>query len=80
MPHLVFGMHCFTVWQFLGMVEKLRKANFSYVICVCPSVRPSVRSNGTTELPLEGYSLNLLFENLWKICRGHSGFTKIAEE
>jgi hypothetical protein len=38
---------------FLGAFAKLRKATISFVI--------SVRSHGTTRLPLEGFSRNFMF-------------------
>ena len=39
----------------LGTFEKLRKASISFVMSVCPSVRPSVFPYGTTRLSLEGF-------------------------
>jgi hypothetical protein len=35
----------------------------------CPSVYLSVRPHGTTRLPLDGFSLNLIFGYFSKICR-----------
>ena len=35
----------------LGAIAKLRKATISFVMSVCPSVRP----RGTTRLPLDGF-------------------------
>jgi len=50
----------------LGAFAKLRKATISFVMSVCPpippSVRPSICPHGTTRLPLEGVSLNLIFD------------------
>jgi len=46
--------------QFLGAFGKLRKATINFVM--------SVRSHGTTRLPLDGFSWNLIFEDLSKIC------------
>jgi len=40
------------------------KATVSFVISVCPSVRP----HGTARLPLDGFSLNLIFGYFSKIC------------
>ena len=37
---------------FAGAFAKLRKTNISFIMSVCPSVRPSVRPHGTTRLPL----------------------------
>jgi hypothetical protein len=42
-------------------------------VCVCVSVRP----HGTTRLPLDGFSLNFIFEYFSKICRKNSSFVKI---
>jgi hypothetical protein len=43
---------------FLGLFAKLRRANISFVMSLCPSVRP----RGTTRLPLDGYSCNLVLD------------------
>ena len=32
------------------------------------SVYPSVCAHGTTQLPLDEFSLNLIHEDFWKIC------------
>jgi len=48
----------------LGAFAKLRKATISFVM----SVRLSVRAHGTTRLPLDGFSGNMIFENFLKIC------------
>jgi hypothetical protein len=37
----------------------------------------SVRTHGTTRLPLDGFSLNFIFEYISKICEENSGFIKI---
>jgi len=44
---------------FLGAFAKLQKATISFVMSVCPSVRP----NGTTQLPLDG---RILFEDFFE--------------
>jgi hypothetical protein len=44
------------------------------------SVRLSVRPHGTTRLPLDGFSWNLIFEDFSKICRENSSVTKIGQE
>jgi hypothetical protein len=41
----------------LGAFSKLRKATISFVMSVHPSIRPSFRSHGSTQLPLKGFSL-----------------------
>jgi hypothetical protein len=51
--------------EFLGALVKLRKATISFVI----SVRLSVRPYGTSRLPLDGFSRNLVFNYFSKICR-----------
>jgi hypothetical protein len=40
----------------------------------------SVHTHGTTRPPLEGFSLNLIFKYLPKICRENSSFIKIWQE
>ena len=47
----------------LGEFAKLRKATVSFVM----SVRLYVRPHGTSGLPLDGFSLNLIFEYFSKI-------------
>ena len=49
--------------QFLGTFAKLWKATISFVMSVCPSVRPQER------LQLDGFLLNWIFEDFSKICR-----------
>jgi len=49
----------------LGAYTKLRKAIISFVM----SVRPSVCPRGTSGLPLDGLSRNLIFECFSKICQ-----------
>jgi len=46
----------------LGAFEKLRKAAINLVTSVCLSVRPSVCMEELTRPPLEGFSLNFIFE------------------
>ena len=43
----------------------------------CTSVRPSASPNGTTWLPLDGISWNLIFEYFSKVCWENSSFIKI---
>jgi hypothetical protein len=43
---------------FFGAFAKLRKANISLVMPLCPSVSP----HGATLLPLDGYSCNLILD------------------
>ena len=44
------------------------------------SVRPSVCPHGTTRLQQHGFSWNLIFEYLSKICRENASFSKLWEE
>jgi hypothetical protein len=48
----------------LGAFAKFRKATFIVVI-----IRLSARLQGKTQLPLDGFSLSLIFEYFSKICR-----------
>ena len=48
-----------------------REATISFVMSACPSVRP----HGTTRLPLDGFSWNLIFAYFFsKICQQNSSF------
>jgi len=60
----------------LGAFAKLRKATISFV----KSVRQSVRTQGTTRLPLDGFSWNFIFNISSKIYRENSSFIKIGQE
>jgi hypothetical protein len=60
-------------FAYLGASAKLLTAAVSFGMSVCPSVRP----HGTTRLPLDGFSLNLIFECFSKIYREKSSFVKI---
>ena len=48
------------------ILAKLRKTTITFVVYLC------VRPLGTTRLPLDGFSWNLIFENFSKICRENS--------
>jgi hypothetical protein len=48
--------------QFLGAFAKLREATISFLLSVCMSSCP----HGTTRLPLDGFSLNLVFEYFFR--------------
>jgi len=60
----------------LGTFVKFRKTTNSFVM----SVRPSVRPDKTTRLPLDRFSWNLIFENSSKICRENSSFITICQQ
>jgi hypothetical protein len=64
--------------QFLGAFAKLRKWTIGFVMCVC--VCPSVFPHGTTRLPLDGFSWNLICDYFSKICRDNSSFINIGQE
>ena len=57
--------------MFLGAFVELRKAD-----CQLRHVRPSIRTPGTTRLPLDGIFMNF-FEYFSKPCREYSDFIKI---
>jgi hypothetical protein len=63
----------------IGAFAKLRKATISFVILdfklhyVCPSARP----HGTTRLPLDGFSRNLIIGRFLKPLREYSDFINI---
>jgi hypothetical protein len=61
-------MCCHCSVSLLDAFAKLRKATVSFVMSVCPSVRP----HGTTRLPLDEVSWNLMKKDFWKICRENS--------
>ena len=61
---------------FLGAFAKLRKANVSFIM----SVRPAVCLRAATQLSLDGFSCNAIFEDFWKICRDLSSFIEICQE
>ena len=52
----------------------------SSCLSVCPSVRPSVRLHGTSQLPPKESSRNFRFEFFSKICRENSRFSKTWQE
>jgi hypothetical protein len=69
--HLTGDWYAVFVNGCLGTFENFGKATLA---SSCLSVRPSVRSRATTRLPLNGFSLNLTFQQLLKICRENSRF------
>jgi hypothetical protein len=52
---------CFYVGGVLDAFTEFRKAAFSFDMSVCP--------HGTTRLPLDRFSSNLILEDFSKICR-----------
>ena len=65
------------LWDFdqtylLGAFAKLRKATISFIV----SARPHV----TIQLPLDRFSLNLIFEDFSKFCRENSRWIKIRKK
>ena len=57
----------------LGMFTKLERATVSFVLCVCPSVQ----RHRTAQLPLDGFSLNLMNLGFFKILQENSSLIKI---
>jgi hypothetical protein len=60
-----------------GAIAKLRKATVSFVMSVHPSVCLSVYPHGTTQLSLNVFSWNLIFDTISKICRENWNYVKI---
>ena len=56
-------------FDFLITFTKLRKATISFFLPVCQPVFLPVCPHGTTRLPLDRFSLKLIFEYFSKICR-----------
>jgi hypothetical protein len=65
----------FSICHFIRLVRKTAKSDYQ-LRHFCPSVSP----HGTTRLPLDGFSWNLIFEDFSKICRENSSFIKICQE
>ena len=63
------NLQCSQFLTFFGALAKLRKANISLIMPLCPSVRP----HGTTRLPLDGFSCNLIFDVFRKSLEKISG-------
>ena len=55
---------CKTVFK--GAFVKFRKVTMNFML-----VRPSIYPHGTTRLPLDGFSWNLIFDYFWKHRRSH---------
>jgi len=53
------------------MSAKFQKATISFIM--------SIRLHGTTQLPLDGFSLNLISEYFLKIWHKNSSFFKIRQ-
>jgi hypothetical protein len=69
---VLFICQSYVLWSgfedFLGAFAKLRKSAINFVM--------SVRAQGTTRLPLDGFSWNLILEDFSKIYRENSSFIK----
>jgi len=57
-----------------SVVRRLRKIAKATLVSSCLSVCPSIHLHGTSRVPLNGFSWNLLFEYLSKIYPENSGF------
>jgi len=57
------------------LFSKIVKSDY-WLRHVCPSISP----HGTTRLQLDGFSLNLIFENFSKTYRENSSFIEIGQE
>jgi hypothetical protein len=66
--------------EFLGNIAKFPEATISFVMSVRLSVRLSFRPHGATQLPLDGFSCNLMFEYFSKLCRENSSVHKIWQQ
>ena len=62
--------------KFLGMFAKLRESTINFIMSVCLSIC----LHGTTRLPLDRFSWNLILEYFLKICRRYSRFIQIRHE
>jgi hypothetical protein len=62
-------VHCMKENSTVNRVRKMANVTIGFVV--------SVRPHGTTRLPLDEFSLNLLFEYFPKIRRESSSFIKI---
>ena len=58
---------------FLAMFAEYQKVNISFVMALCLSICP----HGTTWHPLDGLSLNLIFDYFSKNCQENSSFLEI---
>ena len=63
---------CIKTATVLGATAKLRIATFSFVMSIWP--------HGTSRLPMDGFSWNLIFEYISKVCRKKSCFIKIRHK
>jgi hypothetical protein len=72
-----FTTYGLTSNRYLSVVAKLRQATISFVMYDCLSVHPPVRPHEITGIPLDGFSLKLMFEYFSKICRDSSSLIKI---
>jgi hypothetical protein len=68
-------LHWFFYFLFLGAFKKLQRVTVSFAMSICLSVHP----HGTTWLPLDGFSWNLIFEYWLKMCWENSSFVRIRQ-
>ena len=62
--------------MFIGAFAKLQQVTISFVMS-CRSVCLYVCPHGTTQLPLDGFSWDLMFEYFLKMCQENSSFIEI---
>jgi hypothetical protein len=61
-----------SAFVFLTYFPKLRKANVSFIMPVCP--------RGTTRLPLDRFSWSFIFEDFSTVCRENSSFISTLQK
>jgi hypothetical protein len=66
--------------NFLDVSAKLRKTMISFVLSVRQSIRPSIRSHATAEIPLDRFSCIFLFLSFSKHRGENTIFIKIGQE
>jgi hypothetical protein len=73
-PFYLKQVKWFPFWL-LRAFAKLQNETVSFVLSVCPSVRP----RGTTRLPMK-FFINFVFEHFLEICRENPSLAKIWQE
>ena len=68
------------MWYCFLKLDNTKVFKIVAVVNFVMSVRPSISLNGTTRLPQDGFSWNLIFDYFPKIYRENLGFIKIWQE